>query len=84
MDWLHRALLIWLSSAVPASRMSGLRFSSELRLVIPRHCNKYTKRAFAVASKLTWNELHLNVHELQSLAIISALVKTPLLEVADP
>ena len=64
LNWLASSYLIDL--AVPyalASHRTGLQSSSEIRLAIPRHNNKFTKHASAVACPSTWNKLPLAVRE---------------------
>ena len=65
-----------------ASRRPGLRSSSEPRLVVSRHTNKYAERAFAVACPSIWNKLPLNIRTSESLTIFKQRLKTHLFEVA--
>ena len=63
-----------------SSRRPGLRSSSEPRLIIPRHKNKFAERAFAVACPITWNSLPAAVRKSQTLAIFRQRLKTHLFE----
>ena len=52
-----------------SSLRPGLRSSSEFRMVISQHNNKYAERALVVASQLTWNRLPQAVRQSQPLAV---------------
>ena len=67
----HHDLVPWYFTylIVPSTSITqrGMRFSSKLSLIVPRHCTKFAEHAFAVAGLSIWNGLPHNARGASTL-----------------